>query len=142
MQPTLLKNEVVLASKITGTKAFGLKSGDIVLIQRQGAKSVAISRIVGVAGDRIETEAGQLVINGSQMNEQINTDLGVIDPTIVPKELYYVMNDFRANRSDSRSLGFIAADEIIGVTAWRLFSFDRTSNGPVMRWNRMFQEVR
>ena len=76
-----------------------------------------IKRVVGLPGDNVEVRNGKVFVNGDRLiepyarDEQDRQDYG---PVTVPRGRYFVMGDNRPNSSDSRSIGFIPEDKIVG----------------------------
>jgi signal peptidase I len=76
-----------------------------------------IKRVVGIPGDTVEVRNGKVFVNGERLtepyarDEQDRQDYG---PVTVPRARYFVMGDNRPNSSDSRSVGFIPEDKIVG----------------------------
>jgi signal peptidase I len=85
-----------------------------------------IKRVVGIPGDRITCQGGQLVRNGQRVSEPYldpgTTTDGCRRTTVGPGELF-VMGDNRANSQDSRSFGVIQESDVVGrafVRIWPL----------------------
>lgn len=101
-----------------------------------GETKYFIKRIIGMPGDQVTWENNVLTINGNVVNEeyfpenyfgQTNTnsfdgefnyvdDEGNIQTTyVIPDGYYFVMGDNRAISNDSRDIGLIKEENIIGV---------------------------
>jgi signal peptidase I len=85
-----------------------------------------IKRVVGIPGDRITCQGGQLVRNGQRVAEPYldpgTTTDGCRRTTVGPGELF-VMGDNRTNSQDSRSFGVIQKSDLVGrafVRIWPL----------------------
>lgn len=78
-----------------------------------------MKRVIGVPGDTIEVDGGQVIRNGKPLNEPyvVNRDRRSIKPVKVPEGFYYVLGDNRPGSSDSRNWGFVPKEKIIG-RAW------------------------
>ena len=78
-----------------------------------------IKRVIGLTGDVIEIEQGQVVRNGEMLHEAyvVNGDRRSVDAVEVPPDSYYVLGDNRQVSSDSRAWGFMHKEDIIG-RAW------------------------
>ena len=85
-----------------------------------------IKRVVGIPGDRITCQGGQLVRNGQRVTEPYLDPGTTTDAcrrtTVGPGELF-VMGDNRTNSQDSRSFGVIQESDVVGrafVRIWPL----------------------
>lgn len=138
MAPTLIKGDYVIVDTWIfdeGPPEFG----DLVVFrspQHPGARFV--KRIAGLPGETVEIRRDVLYRNGKPIDEayiqlatrQI-TPMSEFAPTVVPEGSYFVLGDNRHNSSDSRFLGPIEADDILGRVELRYFSFDSE-----IRWDR------
>lgn len=131
MMPTLENGDRMVVNK------FSYKIGeperfDIVVFHAPEQKDY-IKRIIGVPGDFVEYKDDQLYINGQPIEEpyldaykaQINEgsltydfSLKDIDPTldVIPEGYVFVMGDNRQYSKDSRHIGIVPQEEIIGNT--------------------------
>ncbi len=111
MEPTLSSGRCLLAT--VGVP----KHGDIILVEADG--QVLVKRCIGVSGDSITYSDGSVLVNGEVVDEPYITD-GVHDYADawsgdVPEDAVFVMGDNRDNSLDSRILGCIDLDDVIGV---------------------------
>lgn len=82
-----------------------------------------VKRVVGLPGDEIVIDEGQLLINGTALDEPYAveeiTDYG---PVTVPEGRLFFLGDNRPNSSDSRrSLGFVEIDNLVGRAVVTIF---------------------
>lgn len=82
-----------------------------------------VKRVVGLPGDEVLIEDGQVFVNGVPIDEPYRveeaTDYG---PVIVPEGRLFFLGDNRPNSSDSRrSLGFVPRDNVVGRAVVILF---------------------
>ena len=78
-----------------------------------------VKRVIGLPGDIIEIERGQVIRNGDMLDEAyvVNGDRRSVDAVEVPPGSYYVLGDNRRASTDSRRWGFVREEDIIG-RAW------------------------
>ena len=78
-----------------------------------------VKRVIGVPGDTIEIQSGQVIRNGEPIEEPyvVNKDRRTYDPVEVPENSYYVLGDNRRSSSDSRDWGFLSDKHVVG-RAW------------------------
>lgn len=92
-----------------------------------------IKRIIGLPGERVQITNGFIYINGQLLKESYgkNNNL-ILNPGRAEKEIqlgedeYFVLGDNRNNSSDSREIGNIKRDDIIGrawLRIWPLSDF-------------------
>ena len=127
--------------------------GDIVTFDSAVSDLTLVKRIIGVPGDVVELNDNILTINGQQLDytqvaqsnsasstqDQIEDLFGVahairvqkqgsalanFPPVLVPSGHYLALGDNRDNSSDSRVIGFVPRDEIVGRTSSVVFSVD------------------
>jgi signal peptidase I len=138
MLPTLEAGDRLFVNKLA-TPA----RGDVVVFERGGVRYV--KRVVGLPGEHVELQAGHVRVNGVAVEgwrtgtlrldarghalEGSREQLGAIEhavlgddaaprsdgATVVPASHYFVMGDNRDHSADSRDLGPIAREEIVGV---------------------------
>ncbi len=85
-----------------------------------------VKRVVGLPGDTIELKDGWLYVNGEEFKEPYINDeyrSGHFGPYTVPEGKYFVMGDHRNNSNDSRSVGPIDRNMIVGHVRQVVFPF-------------------
>ena len=119
MVPTLEVGDRVLANKFV-YRFTEPQRGDIVVFDSvaEGDDQTLIKRVVGVAGDEIQVQAGVLSVNGEEQEEpflnQENRFRGSYGPTTVPEGHVFVMGDNRGNSADSRVFGPLPLENLRG----------------------------
>lgn len=80
-----------------------------------------VKRVMGLPGETIEVRDGWVYINGEKIDdsEYINPDYRVgggsnFGPYPIPEGHFFVMGDHRNNSNDSRAVGAISRDMIVG----------------------------
>lgn len=108
--------------------------GDVIVFHAPDQDKDYIKRVVGLPGETIEVDKGQVLIDGQVLQEPYDTrhstrDTGPV--TLRPDELF-VMGDNRPNSRDSRSWGPLTMDAVVGKAIlsywppeeWSLVSHD------------------
>ena len=88
-----------------------------------------VKRVVGLPGDEILIEGGQVFVNGEPLDEPyvIYDDQSDFGPVTVPEDRLFFLGDNRPNSSDSRrGLGFVATDHLVGRAGVIIWPVDHT----------------
>lgn len=132
MMPTLKDGDRMIVNKI-GYKIGKPDRFDIVVFHAPEGKDY-IKRVIALPGEHIEYKDDQLYINGEPIEEpyldeyksqltdgQLTQDFSLqdIDPTleVIPEGYVFVMGDNRRYSKDSRHIGIVSEEEIIGSTS-------------------------
>ncbi len=125
-------------------------AGDIIIFDSKTSGKRLVKRVIGTAGDQIELVNNQLFINhqaiqyrepvqngqyviqteifsNSEHHIQIHklgSALSSFPAVVVPEGHVLAMGDNRDNSADSRVIGFVPRDEIIGKSDKVVVSFD------------------
>lgn len=89
-----------------------------------------VKRVIGLPGDTVELRDGQLYLNGEPTEEPyISEDYkggysNTFGPYTVPEGRYFVMGDHRNNSNDSRFVGPLTREQIIGHVRQVVFPFN------------------
>ena len=100
------------------------RRGQIVVLQHD--QELLIKRIVGLPGETVAIRHQCLFINGHLLSEPYVPETAFLQPQsdqmwTVGAGTYFVLGDARDDSLDSRRLGPISADEIIGTAVCRLW---------------------
>jgi signal peptidase I len=120
MMPTLTDQERIFINKFTYHFGLGsIERGDMVVFwfPLDPSKSY-IKRVIGVPGDTVYIDAGQVYLNGQPLSEgyvpEDYRDRVSWEEHRVPPGEYFVLGDHRSSSSDSRTWGFVKRDAIYG----------------------------
>ncbi len=140
MEPNFDHQEFILTEKIS-YKRRGPQRGEIVVFKAPPSEPCAvegceyIKRVIGLPGDIVRLNDGQVTINGNQLTEAYLPEDSTTPggsylrdgrPLIVPQEEYLLMGDNRSHSRDSREFGPIPKEDIIGrafIRYWPVSSF-------------------
>lgn len=86
-----------------------------------------IKRVIGEEGDTIELKDGKLYRNGTQLEEDyiLEEMEGSFEAVIVPEDHVFVLGDNRNHSGDSRMIGAVPNENIIGKVFVRYFPFSK-----------------
>jgi signal peptidase I len=120
MEPTLENQERIFINKFTYRFGLGdISRGDTVVFwyPLEPSKSY-IKRVIGIPGDRIRIEDGQVYVNGQKQIEEYVPDQYrdhiSREEELVPSGRYFVLGDHRSSSSDSRTWGYVPRELIYG----------------------------
>lgn len=133
MEPTLQDKDNLITDKITYRFTDPKRFDIIVFPYKDNTSKLLIKRIIGMPGETVQIIAGDVYINGYELNDTygnaVMTDPGLAnDPIVLGEDEYFVLGDNRNNSQDSRftSVGNIKRSEIIGrawLRVWPLSKF-------------------
>ena len=123
MMNTLHNGDVMILDKI-GMKIGGIKRFDIVVIQT--GKTKIIKRVIGMPGETISYHDNKLYINGKEVSDNHSNEITYdFEEVKIPDGEYYVLGDNRTDSVDSRILGTIPKNEILGHATFIIYPFNR-----------------
>jgi signal peptidase I len=129
MMPSLDDQERIFVNKFV-YRWEPIERGDIVVFRypRDPSKSY-IKRVVGVAGDRIRIDSGQLYVNDVAVDEDYvpaaYADERSYPETVVPVHSYFMLGDHRSMSNDSRDFGPVKATYIYGKAVFGYWPMDK-----------------
>lgn len=119
MDDTLSDGDILTVSQKTVPE---LRRFDVVVVYFPGRDSTMfVKRIVAFPGDSVSLVDGYLYINGERYNETYISDayrsgyLNSFAPFTVPDNCCFVLGDHRNNSNDSRSIGPLSFEMVLGV---------------------------
>jgi len=123
MEPNFHNNEYILTDKISYRFKDPQRGNIIVFKAPKNPDIDYIKRIIGLPGESVKIEKGDVYVNGQKLTEQYILDKSLLFPgsfmqeavpVTVPPGEYFVMGDNRPHSSDSREFGPIPKKSIIG----------------------------
>jgi signal peptidase I len=151
MEPTLVEDDRVLVNRLS-YKLHDVNRGDVVVFEKPdslvtppGPEEIndLIKRVIALPGESVVLQNGDVYVDGRLLDEPYlpegtTTQPGpggstwahrctVDDPCVVPEGTVWVMGDNRSNSEDSRWIGPIDQDTIVGRAFVTVWPFDRLS---------------
>lgn len=131
MEPTFNNGNYLLVDEFT-YHFRNPERGEVVVFKYPlDPDSYFIKRIIGLPGETVKIEKGQVEIvnaSGVQVLRESyilqKTDISNFKKTLNPGE-YFVMGDNRNFSFDSRSWGSLPKDDVVGVVRFRLWPFNK-----------------
>jgi signal peptidase I len=129
MMPSLEDQERIFVNKFV-YRLEPIERGDIVVFRypRDPSKSY-IKRVIGMAGDRIRIDGGQVYVNGQALDESYvppeYTDSRSYPESVVPMQSYFVLGDHRSMSNDSRDFGSVNQGFIYGKAVFGYWPMDK-----------------
>jgi signal peptidase I len=129
MMPCLEDQERIFVNKFV-YRLEPIERGDVVVFRypRDPSKSY-IKRVIGVAGDKIRIDGGQLYVNDQAVDEEYvppaYTDARSYPETVVPLNSYFVLGDHRSMSNDSRDFGPVSQSFIYGKAVFGYWPMDK-----------------
>ncbi len=131
MEPNFYSKEYLIVDEIS-YRFHPPQRGEVVVLRNpQNLSQFYIKRIIGLPGERIKMLNGTVYINDTELKETYlssvyATQASMPEQTLAQGE-YFVMGDNRANSLDSRILGPVPANDLIGRVWVRGWPFTRIS---------------
>ncbi|MDP1546676.1 MAG: signal peptidase I [Anaerolineales bacterium] len=115
MRPTLEDGEFVLVSKVN--YFWGeVTRGDIVVFHFPlNPEEELIKRVIGLPGDHVQVENGQMYVNGESINEPYIAQPPLYSGEwLVEADHLFVLGDNRNNSNDSKDWGLLPMENVVG----------------------------
>lgn len=145
MEKTLIKNDRVLVNKLS-YHLHGVERGDVIVFERPAGTATneevkdLIKRVIALPGESVVFQDHHVYVDGKLLNEPylapgtVTDAVGsyahkctTVDPCVIPDNTVWVMGDNRTNSQDSRYIGPIPQDKIIGRAFATVWPLDRVS---------------
>lgn len=114
MHPAIEANDAIVIFRLEKPQR-----GDVVMYRANG--SPEIGRLIAVAGDEIDiSDEGLLYINSNLASEEIfyptekANGVSVEYPVVLGEDECFILNDYRSDVNDSRSIGPVKTSDIDG----------------------------
>ena len=147
MQHTLESGEKLVLSNFFYTP----KPGDVVVIDDRSLEEPIVKRIIAVGGQRVKITADAIYVDGERLDEEyvytkdypkgkyqysvtpcealmdniIGYEEGVYYEILVPENEIFFMGDHRNKSYDSRDIGTLSEDSVLGKAVIRFYPFDK-----------------
>ncbi|MBE6023638.1 MAG: signal peptidase I [Cellulosilyticum sp.] len=133
MIPTLKVQDRLLVSMLPYYYR-GPNRGEIVVFNGPDGNKW-IKRVIGLPGETIDIQEGNIYINGSLFDESkyLNEQaISTLNPTLstkisypytIPEDSYFLLGDNRLESYDCRYIGAIREEEITGKAFYRIYPF-------------------
>ena len=124
MNNTLENEDMILLYKL-GYKISDIKRFDVVSFYYDETKYL-IKRVIGLPGEHIAYKDNKLYVNGEYVEENRDFvtedfDLKELGYDVIPDDYYFVLGDNRENSLDSREIGLVKKEDIIGEAIARVW---------------------
>lgn len=124
METTLYNGDILFMEKIVPN----YKRFDIIVTTYDNQK--LIKRIVGLPGEKVEYKDSKLYINDKEIAEPFTTEptndfsLSKLGYDVIPEGHYFIMGDNRNNSVDSRLIGLVKKENLMGRTRLCIYPFN------------------
>lgn len=124
MEPTLYNNNIVLLNKLD-YRLNDIKRFDVVVVNL--GKEKLIKRVIALPGEHVEYKEDNLYIDGFVVDEKFkhaatnDFKLEKIGYLKIPGDKYFIVGDNRNDSVDSRMIGLVDKDDIVGSVSARIF---------------------
>ncbi len=141
MEPTLQHADRLYVNKLFYTP----EKGDIVIVETRDPQApFYIKRVIAAEGDTlyIDFSTGDVFVNDEKIAEpyikektnlvgnfvfskMVNNEFSRENPIVLGEDEYFVMGDNRNNSKDSREIGPVSEDDIIGHAVFRFWPLNK-----------------
>ena len=131
MSSTMENGDVLILNKIK-YRFSEIRRGDIISLEYEDTKYL-IKRVIGLPGDTISIQNNKVYINGEVYIENYleegliydDFELTSLGYQKIPDDMYFVLGDNREDSLDSREIGLISKDEVIGKVSFRIWPLNK-----------------
>ena len=130
MDPTLNDKDIMLLDEIS-YRFSDIERFDIVVVKEED--EYLIKRVIGLPGDTISIQNNKVYINGEVYIENYleeglvydDFELSSLGYDVIPDDMYLVLGDNRPDSVDSREIGLISKDDVIGKISFRIWPLNK-----------------
>ena len=119
MNDTLYNGNILILKKIDKS----IDRFDIVVVNYRDEK--IIKRVIGLPEEDVEYRSDTLYINGERVEETYGNSTTRDFSDYCGENEYFVMGDNRVNSKDSRMIGCVKKEDIVGTTDFILFPLNK-----------------
>ncbi len=135
MLPNFKQNDYLFIYKLAYSPDKGKlpEKGDVIVFEsdlktEKGKNKLLIKRVIGLPGDVIDIENGEVRINGELDNQSYTNDgytPGDVEDYTVPEGTLFCLGDNRVVSRDSRDsdVGPVDMDRLVGKVVFRVYRF-------------------
>ena len=126
MNKTLQDQDVMILLK-SHYRLFPVERNDIIAFKYEDTKYL-VKRVIGLPGENIEYKDNKLYINGEIVEDKYATGATgdfKINYDKIPENKFLVLGDNREDSVDSREIGLIDKDDIIGKVKIRIWPINK-----------------
>lgn len=122
MYPTLDNKDLMILDKIS-YRFKEIKRFDIVVVKTERSK--IIKRVIGLPGEIISYKDNILYIDGEEVEDIYNSVKQDDFECVLGEDEYFVLGDNREISLDSRSIGPVEREDIVGRAIFTIFPFSK-----------------
>jgi signal peptidase I len=115
MMPTYEEGQFIFVNRLA-YRFSPVKRGDVVAITLRGEGSLLVKRIIGLPGESVRIDNGQVFVNGFPLDEpyrQYYLPWNMREETVADHEVF-VVGDNRSMPMEGHEFGFARRDRILG----------------------------
>ena len=116
MVPTYGENQLLFANRLAYRFGRPVHRGDVVAITLPGAQAVLVKRVIGLPGERVRIEEGQVLVNDQPLDEPYcvyRLPWNVQETLLGPDEIF-VVGDNRSMLEKHHTFGRAPESRILG----------------------------
>jgi signal peptidase I len=129
MNPTFVDEERIVVERLSLLLGEEPRRGEIVVFACPTNPELDfVKRVIGLPGDEVRLERGQLFVNGERASEDYAlADLSDRRTWRVPPEHVFVLGDNRPRSCDSRSFDCVPLESLRGRVCARVWPWERVT---------------